>query len=742
MMRAAHDAGLRVIPMGANKQPAIPWKGRGMAELDELIHWARSDYDGYAILCGGEQRLVVFDFEGGFDFLGFVELLRDVDLYDLFYGWLEAYKVGTPGEGLHVAVFLGGDGPVPGNTKLSFDEEGKTTAETRGEGGLVVGPGSGGRVHPTGRHWMLAPGGGFEQICLVTPEEYRAVCEVVVKMSAATPPSPVPPVSPPAAGVTVAPGAVSLAQLERSSSYLEVAKAAMPSMWGVLEPYGWQVHHRDADYVYLTRPGKDPREGVSATINASDRLFVFSSNAHPVPASPGRQTYSVIDVLAFYQGVDGGDIVRQYRPAYVPREAPAVSASDLVLPDWFWEATPILEHIRRAAWSRRISPDTLYEAVKCMYAASIPWNFRLPEEGTFDYLSLMVGNSGSGKTRSKKAAMALMPPELLELDGVRLSMPAPSSGEGIVESYIRREKGKQVGLRYRGLNFYIDEGQQFFSVLDRSGNTLVEVLKSAWPGEMTGNTAAMQDRHRVLTPGEVRVTVLIGIQLDVAAQFLTATHTNGGLPQRAIWSWPYHSNRVPPEPVAWPGPLPVTLYDRNAWGGGDSQHIIHELTYETTVNQEVRARQDARADDPDTELLDAQAEYAILKTAGILALMHGEMEITPHWWNLATTNWDTSCAVRDEVERRNKNAITDRDIALGRAQAARNLATVDVYLERAINSLVKKVNANDGPLLAVEAKNHLSSYRKRYKLAYTEIVDAAIHRGKLVIHSSGGLTPP
>lgn len=746
-MRQAYEAGLSCFPLGRNKRPAVlEWAPyfEHQPDLAVMTGWLASDLSGYAVVMGGPERLLAIDLEEAFVTSRMPELaqrLRDEELYATFSNWMDGYLVGTPSGGCHIVIHLMGDDPVPGNEKLAMDATGKVIAETRGQRGYIVGYDSNGDTHPSGGRWILDRG-GYDSIAWAEPDEWTRVRDVLVSFDEA-PLAPVDHGVQPAAAAKSSTGGVSLAEIERGSSYLEAARAAMPTMAEVLTRYGWVFSHQDADFSYWVRPGKDPRLGHSATINASDRLCVFSSSAHPVPMSARNftQTFSVIDVLAFYEGVSGGEIVRSYKPPSPGPGAPSQPPSELVLPADFWSATPLLAHIRQAAYARMLSPDTLYEAVKTLYAATIPWNFRLPQEGTFDYVGVMVGNSGSGKTRSKKAAIALLPPELFALDGVRLAMPAPSSGEGIVESYIRRERGKQVGLEYRGLGFYIDEGRSFFTVQARDGNTLAEVVKSAWMGEMTGNVAATVDRHRVLTASEVRLSVLIGIQIDVASEFLTAAHTNGGLPQRVSWKWAYHPDRVPESPVEWPGHLPVKAWDRNLHGGGDNQQMLYTLEIEDSVEREYRQRQEARENSPDSGLQEAHGDFSTMKTAGVLALMHGEMRVTQAFWDLACADWNLSCSVRNEVARRSKQGDADRDVAIGRAQAARSLATIGVYLDRAIASLVKKVNSADGPLTATDAKNHLSSYRKRHKLAYTEIVEAAVARGHLVIHSSGGLTP-
>ena len=61
----------------------------------------------------------------------------------------------------------------------------------------------------------------------------------------------------------------------------------------------------------------------------------------------------------------------------------------LCLPASFWAERPYLAHLapgRLVAAS--VSPDLVWEALKALYAATIPWNFRLPGDGTVDYISV------------------------------------------------------------------------------------------------------------------------------------------------------------------------------------------------------------------------------------------------------------------------------------------------------------------------------------------------------------------
>ena len=86
--------------------------------------------------------------------------------------------------------------------------------------------------------------------------------------------------------------------------------------WGdvlsLLESHGWTVHERrgPGGTVYLTRPGKHPRDGISATFGRDGRriLYVFSSNAPPFEAGKGYTPYTVYALLEH-----GGDFASAAR---------------------------------------------------------------------------------------------------------------------------------------------------------------------------------------------------------------------------------------------------------------------------------------------------------------------------------------------------------------------------------------------------------------------------------------------
>jgi hypothetical protein len=255
-MQAAHDAGLSTFPLGANKRPAIrewAWLMERQPELDQLLIWQASDYSGYAVVMGGPERLLAIDLEAAFvaeHMIEFAQRLMDAECYATWINWMEGLSVATPSGGLHVVIHLMGNDPMPGNEKLASDSSGHCLAETRGQGGYIVGYGSNGNVHPSGKPWIPASG-GYDSICWAETEEWAAVKAVLVSFDEAPPvPAPAPPAARPG------PGGVTLGELERSSSWIE--RIEMPDP----RPLGHDQRQRASDHVVLERP--DPDVGESA----------------------------------------------------------------------------------------------------------------------------------------------------------------------------------------------------------------------------------------------------------------------------------------------------------------------------------------------------------------------------------------------------------------------------------------------------------------------------------------------
>lgn len=290
------EGGCNVIPILANGTKK-PW-----AKWGEYIHkrvtqwevdtWFKPRPDsaftyGIGIVCGAASGgLEMLELEGraasGDDLTRIAEMCEQYGiawLWDLLLD--QGYAEWTPSGGLHFLYRIT-DHEVPGNTKVarrpateeelleSPKDSVKVLSETRGEGGYVVVAPSGGAVHKSGDSWSTVAGtmGQFlnvlwEDRCTLIAA-VTAALDVPLPREAPAAPTPRSPLSRPQ-GSAARPGDA----FNERATWTEI-----------LEPHGWQVHSQRGAETFWTRPGKDVRDGHSASTGYAgdaDRLYVFSS---------------------------------------------------------------------------------------------------------------------------------------------------------------------------------------------------------------------------------------------------------------------------------------------------------------------------------------------------------------------------------------------------------------------------------------------------------------------------------
>jgi P4 family phage/plasmid primase-like protien len=200
----------------------------------------------------------------------------------------DGYSEWTPSGGLHLLYQIS-DHPAPGNTKIACrpkdpsdytDKDRETIAkspravimetliETRGEGGYVVVAPSQGPVHPTGNPWTLGHLSEPGQVPTITWAQREALVAALAVLDVPRPRGD-------------APTAAPKPQVPMIGSALRVgddfnARAQWPDIIGV---HGWEFSHQVGQELFWVRPGKDRRDGHSASTNAdgNDRLYVWSS---------------------------------------------------------------------------------------------------------------------------------------------------------------------------------------------------------------------------------------------------------------------------------------------------------------------------------------------------------------------------------------------------------------------------------------------------------------------------------
>ena len=287
-------AGLSCLPATkTRKHPAIGswknWQTRLPTEV-EVRAWFSNAHDAICVVSGAVSgNLECLDFDNG---------------GELFAAWIERVDTGllaqlvieqTPSGGYHVCYRVAGNGEqgtgaVDGNLKLARgirDGKQKTLIETRGEGGLFL-------CAPTEGYSLQQ--GDFAHLATITPDARQALVDAACSLdelpAATTPTSP--------AGANVAQRGADFAPAGGKDAF-DLAPGddfnARGDIHPLLEAAGWQFCGVKPDgNEQWTRPGKDPRNGVSATYKDGS-FYVFSSNAAPFEPNVKYSPFAVYATL-------------------------------------------------------------------------------------------------------------------------------------------------------------------------------------------------------------------------------------------------------------------------------------------------------------------------------------------------------------------------------------------------------------------------------------------------------------
>ena len=377
-------AGIAVVPPreDGTKAPDSTWQQYQQEPPPEatVARWYRSPRDGIGAVCGASSgHLEMLELEGGAVAEGMWDRLKktcaDNDLGDVLARITEGYMERSPSGGIHL-LFRVPDGAKP-NLKLARRPDPETGGievliETRGQGGFTILAPSGGKVHGTGRGWVLEQG-SISTLAVLTAEERDDLYRVCTWFDEMNVEAPVPEEEDHWEDVT-SPVA--------ESWFDAVVKEYNDSTTWAGKLVGWVEHHTRGHITYWTRPGKDPKTGHSATTNAkgTDRLIAFSSSLHHlVKPWDGTGKATSYDRFSWYTiNEHNGDRVaaaRQLRSeGYGPR--PSVAASTTYTPrdeeDPWGDPNPLPEPDDVPPWPTDIFPpwmqaqvDNVARSVQC-----------------------------------------------------------------------------------------------------------------------------------------------------------------------------------------------------------------------------------------------------------------------------------------------------------------------------------------------------------------------------------------
>ena len=416
---------------------------------------------------------------------------------------------------------------------------------------------------------------------------------------------------------------------------------------------GWQPGARRGDEEQLTRPGKDPRMGTSATFHHDTGVCnIFTTTVDHTYAQIGLDskngviTLNPFDVYCVENHMDPREAMSVIRKTLMPStpqpksaapaggEAPRVEeegpSTSLNLPDEFWEARAPLRHIRDAAYSQFTAPDAVFAGIVARYTAMLPPTVQIPGS-TLDMFFVTHTPSGVGKSSAGIAASDLYTrerPADVILDGY------VGSGEGLAEAFFsyqdadgnpcgHSKKGAQKVQTKWGLHFSTDEGKALAASASRQGSVLITTLCQAWMGEPIGQLLADPSKSRMIGRKKVRVTAEIRIQTANGHLLFADEYSTTGLAQRMV-CLPARDPRIADlswDLPAWPGELDLPTPDLIQGG--------RQITYCPEIVNDLRVSRRA-AHDPNWSIdpLDTHSGLSALKLAGILALWDERTEVS------------------------------------------------------------------------------------------------------------------
>lgn len=495
-----------------------------------------------------------------------------------------------------------------------------------------------------------------------------------------------------------------------------------------------------------------------------DKLFARASELRGRPGMTKEEAYIHLIGVAALCGVSAqeakgfiDDVWRKY-PAPDPvasfllqvpgarsvsRATSVAAPPETHLPEEFWEARPVLRHIRQAAWSRQRSADTVLHAVLARVAAFSSHKILLPpivgSEVPACYFAVSLASSGVGKSSgSKVAKQLLLAPDSREyLDSLPLG-----SGEGLVEMFFEtvddpdftgRGRAPQIRRQFaHNAYVFVDEGLIIGELGSRKGSVLLPTLRSIWTGGTLGQTNASTDRRRVLEEGTYAYGVTLSLLVEKAGALLD--DADAGTPQRFGWCLAWDPN-IPDEPPEWPGELlwtppevvPVPQGNLTRWS-------TYTVAVAEEIKAEIRGRDLERARTGKVENpLDSHADLYRLKVALLLALLSGRDAVEKRDWELAGIVRNASNATREFAQATVAQLrATEEKRATGKA--AKRQVEVDAAREtrrivECAQKLAKKVWATE----AEQTRRGLLMEMRRHRDVFDDGLDHAVAEGWVTV---------
>lgn len=420
----------------------------------------------------------------------------------------------------------------------------------------------------------------------------------------------------------------------------------------------------------------------------------------------------------------------------------------------FWNFRPELKYIFDVSKAKMVSPQAVLGSVLAHVSAALPPEVVLPatigEEASLNLFVCFVGQSGAGKGNATKVAAKLFD---YSASGFKYSEAIPGSGEGIIGMYTGFDPEKKEYVQHtKNALLNIDEIDNLAATGNRSGSTLIPVLRSAFSGEKLGWNYVKNPAQ--LNPHSYRMCLQVSAQPLRSAWLLD--DVDGGLPQRFVFvscndpdcADPSNLPELP-NPLAWKVPNEILSIkkkqleiadqnEKNKKGlfGQLAGEVLHKSGYievklckqaQDTIR--IAAFNRLRGN---SVALDGHLLLVRTKVAALLAILNGRLNVTDEDWELSqlVMYWSrkTLNSIKLALESKNSNQATARTTARANQEVVIENSKRSNELVRVSNRTMTLISKG---VVGIKGRGNLKHKLARDGYLVDEVIEYLVEQNKI-----------
>jgi Bifunctional DNA primase/polymerase, N-terminal len=364
----------------------------------------------------------------------------------------------------------------------------------------------------------------------------------------------------------------------------------------------------------------------------------------------------------------------------------------------FWEARPVLAHIREAARASLVGPWAVLAECLAEVLCHTPPCLRLPplvghSPASLNMLIALVGDPGDGKGVVSDTAKAAFNWEgIIGLTEDETTRAPVGTGEGLnkIYGYNGKDDEKKSILCWRTMSAIITirEIDTYTSLAARTGSTISDQIRFLYDGDVLGFSYSSESKSVIIPRHEYRGVIMAGVQPGRGESILG--DVEGGFAQRWLWlpTWdPGAPDDEPEFPGSWKWAPPDSIDGHVAYMG-----ICEQIREDVRTNRKRKLTRQSRIEE-------AHSLLTREKVAAGLALLDMRDAIGEEDWELSGYVMRVSDTTRDYVAAHLRKKAHKENLARGRAEGVRRSAadaTVDSRRKaRVRRNIIEKLKGRD-----------------------------------------------